>query len=503
MLRILLVDDEREEREGIEYLIRKYQYPLAVAQAQNGARAMEYIEHNEVDILFTDVKMPVMDGLELAREVNRRFPAVKIIIFSAYGEFDYAKKALEANAVNYLLKPIEIEEFCQVMEKLLESIQREKEQTEALEQQNLQRMQNTFYRILTGARLTAAEHDRIRGHLFGQNRDCRLVHIECTDNFFDKWEELFLKLVKMYLGELTEYINLYPNEAYLLIREGKLLAKGYLKEQLIKLSRDAASYTKIDLTIIVGKCSASMEEFEKEIETIYEIGRDAFSFGNEIIWTEGELVQEHYSSDVEAMRGQLILAIEAGHVELIRKFARELADAIVKSGKVSKIYVQNVFYTVFQTMYDKNPDIRYERILNSSDELFYAKGARNIIDFFLQNIDEMLEGLQEKSPDDSANIQKIKRLVEKEYMHDINLSYVAEQIHLAPAYVSYIFKKETGQTLIKYITEVRMEKARMLLEEGNLKIIQIAKNCGYENQSYFNRAFKNYFGQSPKQYKER
>ena len=123
---------------------------------------------------------------------------------------------------------------------------------------------------------------------------------------------------------------------------------------------------------------------------------------------------------MEAMRKQLILAIEAGHAELIRKCSRELADAIVRSGKVSKIYVQNIFYTVFQTMYDKNPDIRYERILNSSDEMFYANSAKSIIDFFLQNIDEMLDGLVEREQDDSADIQKIKRLVEKEYMEDIN-----------------------------------------------------------------------------------
>ncbi len=503
MLRILLVDDEREEREGIEYLIRKYQYPLMVAQAPNGAKALEYLEHQAVDILFTDVKMPVMDGLELAKQVNRRFPQIRIIIFSAYGEFDYAKRALEANAVNYLLKPIEVEEFRDVMEKLLADIRRTKEQQEVREQENLQSTQNAFYRILTGAHLTETEHGRIHNHLFSGNGECRLVHVECTDRFFEKWEELFLNFVKMYLGGQTEYINLYPNEACLLIREKRLLDKTYLKEQLVKMARDAASYTKTDLTVIVGKCISSTEELERETRTIYEIQREVFGFGNQIIWTEGTLASEHYSSDVEAMRKQLILAIEAGHAELIRKCSRELADAIVRSGKVSKIYVQNIFYTVFQTMYDKNPDIRYERILNSSDEMFYANSAKSIIDFFLQNIDEMLDGLVEREQDDSADIQKIKRLVEKEYMEDINLGYVAKQVHLAPAYVSYIFKKETGQTLIKYITEVRMEKARILLEEDELKIVQIAKACGYENQSYFNRAFKNYFGVTPKQFKER
>ena len=170
------------------------------------------------------------------------------------------------------------------------------------------------------------------------------------------------------------------------------------------------------------------------------------------------------------------------------------------SSKISKIYVQNLFYTVFQAFYDKNPDIRHERILNSSDSMFYAKSARSMVEYFRNSIHEMLDSMKDKPQDDSAEIQKIKNLVEKEYMRDITLGYVAEKVHLAPAYVSYIFKKETGQTLIKYITEVRMEKARMLLEQGELKIVQIARACGYENQSYFNRAFKNYFGVTPKQF---
>lgn len=447
--------------------------------------------------------MPVMDGLELAQQVNARFPAVKIIIFSAYGEFDYAKRALEANAVNYLLKPIEIEEFRCVMEKLLADIQREKERQEARDLEKLQSVRSAFYRILTGAQLTADERDRIRSQLFAQKGGCRLVHVACGDNFFEKREELFLKLVKMYLGAQTEYIDLYPDEACLLIRERKLLEKSYLKEQLAKLSRDVSSYAKTELTMIVSRCTDSVEALEREIEAVSEIQRDAFGFGSRTVWTEGGQTQEHYSGDVEAARKQMILAIEAGHAELIRRSAAELTGAIERSGKVSKIYVQNIFYTVFQTMYDRNPSVRFEKILNSSDEMFYAKNARSIIDFFLQSIDEMADGLPGETQDDSADIQKIRRIVEKEYMKDINLGYVAAQVHLAPSYVSYIFKKETGQTLIKYITEVRMEKARLLLEQDELKILQVAKACGYENTSYFNRAFKNYFGVTPKQYKER
>lgn len=503
MLKILLVDDEREEREGIEFLIKKYKYPLSVAQAPNGVKALEYMEHNSVDILFSDVKMPQMDGLELARLVNKRYPQTKIIIFSAYGEFAYAKQALEANAVNYLLKPIEVDEFCRVMEELLASIQEEQSQREERRQEETQILQNIFYKILTGAVVQSGEKERAEAELFGPGAGCRLVHLEFMNNFFLQYEEMFLNFVSMYLGERTEYMNLFPDEACLMVREKKYTERDTLEAQLRKLSRDVGTFTSEGMLITVGRLCQDIDEFQQEAEEIQAIQRELFGFGELMVWTEDGRNPKYYSTDVETIRKQLLMAVDTNQAALIRKFADQLVEVIMANNMVSKIYVQNIFYTVIQAMYDKNPNIRHEKILSASDIMFHAKSPREMVSLFQKSIYEMLSTIEEKQEDDSGIIQKIKNLVEKEYMYDISLNDVAEKVNLAPAYVSYIFKKETGKTLIKYITEIKMEKAKRLLEEGNLKIVQIARACGYENQSYFNRTFKNYFGLTPRQFKER
>ena len=106
-LKILLVDDDSNEREGVRFLIEDKGLPLEIVEAPNGQKALEMIRRSHFDILFTDVKMPYMDGLELSSAVCKEFPSTQIIVFSAYGEFEYAKKAMEAKAVNYLLKPVE------------------------------------------------------------------------------------------------------------------------------------------------------------------------------------------------------------------------------------------------------------------------------------------------------------------------------------------------------------------------------------------------------------
>lgn len=388
------------------------------------------------------------------------------------------------------------------MENLLLTIQEERNQREERRQKEWQNRQNVIYKILTGAHLKTEERRRAEENLFSDGSSFRLIYVEFMGNLFETQEDVFLNLVRMYLGKETEYINLFQNEACLFVREKKYTDREFLEGQLLKLSRDVETFASEDMTATVSRIVSSMEELEKEVLAIQNVQKELFGFGQMVIWTEARTRQQYYSGDVEAISRQLMQAIDANRPELIRRFTGELVEVISASNMMSKLYVQNIFFNAIRMIYDKNPNLRHEQILNSSDILFRSPNARDMLALFQKNIYEMLDIMEEANVDDSGIIQKIKNLVEKEYMHDVSLNYVAEKVNLAPAYVSYIFKKETGQTLIKYITEIKMEKAKMLLDSGSMKMGEIARACGYENQSYFNRAFKNYYGLTPKQFRE-
>lgn len=121
----------------------------------------------------------------------------------------------------------------------------------------------------------------------------------------------------------------------------------------------------------------------------------------------------------------------------------------------------------------------------------------------LEEIMASLQGTPEpQTEDSSAIIRQVQKIVDAEYGEPLSLEYIAEKVYITPSYLSYIFKQMTGQNLIKYITDLRMYKARRMVADSNLKISQIAKNCGYDNPSYFNKLFKNYFGVTPRQYRE-
>ena len=253
-------------------------------------------------------------------------------------------------------------------------------------------------------------------------------------NLFETQEDVFLNLVRMYLGKETEYINLFQNEACLFVREKKYTDREFLEGQLLKLSRDVETFASEDMTATVSRIVSSMEELEKEVLAIQNVQKELFGFGQMVIWTEARTRQQYYSGDVEAISRQLMQAIDANRPELIRRFTGELVEVISASNMMSKLYVQNIFFNAIRMIYDKNPNLRHEQILNSSDILFRSPNARDMLALFQKNIYEMLDIMEEANVDDSGIIQKIKNLVEKEYMHDVSLNYVAEKVNLAPAY---------------------------------------------------------------------
>lgn len=504
MLRIVLADDEREEREGIAYLIEKYGYSLDVVFAGNGRDALHYIMQHEVDILFTDIKMPVMDGLELAKLVNEYNPAVKIVIFSAYGEFEYARQALAANAVSYLLKPIELDEFRTLMDHIIHTITAEKEEKRNREKKDRYYFNNILYKVFAMSKINAYEAEDLRAYLSRKGAAGRLIHIEFMDSFFDVHEEAFIRCAETYLGKEIDYIELYPNEAYILLVSKKPLLKKNLSEQIKKIFRDVKS----DLSgnnqfmVIVSRGVNTVEELLARQERILSIQDEIFGYHDKIIFEEDYYANaEHYVKDIELTCRELREAIDTLDAELIEKESRKLIKSIEESGQISRIYIQNMLYSMIKALCDKLKPENLDELLIRAERLFQLKDPGGMLKEYQEAVGILMGqiGLRE---DKSWIISEIKNIVELEYRKDIGLDFVADKVNLSPAYVSYIFKKETGQTLLKYITDKKMDRAKKMLGDRNLKIMQVARGCGYENQSYFNKLFKNYFGVTPKQYRE-
>ena len=269
-MRILLVDDEREEREGISFLIEKFHYPLEIFQASSGKEAFDILEKNKIDILFTDVKMPVMSGLELAKRVREKDKDIKIIIFSAYAEFEYAKQAIEMNALRYLLKPIEIDEFKILMDELISSLEKTRQMS----------TRDLLFKVFTGVKLEKESQEMLEKEVFLNSANgYRFINIEFVNNYFEENEQYFFEIIKRYLGQKIEYIPLYPNEACIILMDNEINKSKKLAENIKRMSEAMHRCVKDEWILFISPPVFQMVDFVKYCEKMDVQKSELFGYG--------------------------------------------------------------------------------------------------------------------------------------------------------------------------------------------------------------------------------
>lgn len=505
MLKILLVDDEGSEREGMRFLIEKYALPLEIAQAQNGRAAFEYIQKNPVDILLTDIKMPFMDGLELAEATSAYNPGIKIIIFSAYGEFEYAKKALEVNAVNYLLKPIEVEEFRKVMQEVIQTCEEDKKQIQESKQLRNARKKVLFYQLLNGGSIS--EEQLLQLEEYGLSLEGKymiLINVKTTNFFFDKKEELFLHLSHMYAPCKFEYINYYPHESWLLMYQSAKIKNEDLEHFAKSMVRDLEMLEKEESFYLIGENFQHCSQIAKEVELLNKLKEVLFGCESGLVFaSELENLCDYGAKEIGALKKKAEDSIDAGNRQESYLYIEQLMNSLGNYKALSVVYMHYIFYDLIDKLYTSygihEANLIYDRI----EAVVVCRNKTELSDVFAKIFRE-IEDLSQIHLESPAQIStKVIKIIKTEFEKELSLEYIAKQVNLVPAYLSYLFKKETGENLVKYITDFRMGKAKELLEEGNLKIVQVGKACGYENPSYFNRLFKNYYEITPKQFREK
>ncbi|MFR2561637.1 MAG: response regulator [Anaeromassilibacillus sp.] len=191
MIHMLVVDDEAEEREGILFLLHKYGFNMETGQAPNGKAALDYLKNRAVDILFTDVRMPFMDGLTLAKEALLLQPNIRVILFSGFSEFEYAKTAISLGVREYILKPVNVEEFCTVMQRVSAEILSAGRKKNGTTAGLLTRGNDLLYSLVNGTPLETltAEAVPVRSRLFESIYQHGLARVQ-PEFFRSRWARI-------------------------------------------------------------------------------------------------------------------------------------------------------------------------------------------------------------------------------------------------------------------------------------------------------------------------
>ncbi|REK74942.1 response regulator [Paenibacillus paeoniae] len=521
MYKVLLVDDEILDLKGMQTFIPWQELGMEVfAAVTNGFAASEVIEREKIDILITDVRMPNMSGLELARKALDLYPTIKIIFVSGYQDFHYVKQALSLNACSYVVKPMDDNELIESLRKLQVDLNEERKQLET--EQLYKRMfpiVKTEYllQLLEGTWDKESIDSLLDNYQFNQLKwPVRVVVVERDDwmrkrnveeNFDETelsnafWNGLFSLCKDL---DILHYCRVTDKRMALLIENGMELDK--LRDKFNEVSGP----TPISVTTGVGGAVSQITELKDS----YRKAQTALDY--KVFYGKGKIihhdaVQSTQMKDVQSLDIQLDALFEAmTNYELVKVHDElEMLYSLANNMR-SKFTIQN--FTMFLLMkldaYLQKMNEDLFRMLNldlgSLDILLRYETMDEIHSWLRYRVYELSEMLQTKKHKKNWKlVQDIVDDVKLRLHENITLKDVAEKYSFSPNYLGQIFKEEMKTNFSDYVSMLRMEKAGELLVNTNLKVYEIANLIGYRYLPYFSRQFKDYHGKTPLEYRRK
>lgn len=542
LYRIILVDDEEEVRKSI---IRKIDWTAVgftvVGDAENGEDALEKIENLEPDVVLTDIRMPYMDGLTLAERIRQKYPSMKIVIFSGYDDFEYAKQAIKLNVTEYILKPVNVEELTAILKRIKTNLDEEIEQ-----KRNVNLLRENYKRSLPILREQFLK-DLISRPMDGETVQTLLREYDIPLAGAKKWiaiaveleleQELTQEEAPLPLHEEKNLIpisvmqilseNLKPSYRFSLLSfsgsaDAKIAGIAAIDEnnsqtELINILGDICKEIrktlKVPVTIGIGHSAQKLENISRSFQSALDalgyrsvVGTGSTIYINDVEPGIGGKLQ--FGSEEESA---LIQAIKFGPEEKIRETVRGIVDRMNEArvhARQQQAYILSVANCMIQLIqqYDLNMEEIFAEDPLGPDPFTVIQSMLNRENFsrWLYQTALKINNALSRERDYAAGqvIEKAKQYIMDNYQDPgLSVEQICRYLHMSPAYFSTMFKKATGQTYIAYLTEVRLNKAVELLNMTDEKTYVIASQVGYQEQNYFSYVFKKRFGVSPTKFR--
>lgn len=498
MKRILIADDEKIERKGVISLIERENLEVEILEAKNGKEAYQLIKEKEPDILFTDIKMPFMSGIELVNKVRELSDKTAIVLFSGYSDFEYAREAIKNGALDYILKPIDPSEFQSVLKKALDWVKDHEQKTIIL-----QKNQDFLEKFFLQQYLYKGKKDIVEGaeevlDISWWKKIRRLVLVETADNFFEEFKEDFEELLEGELKLPFYYLNLDERRSLLLfddrVRADFPVMGKHIYEYMNGRLR-AECYVAVSSPLEDGM---QMPEAFQEVELLMEnrfYRRENRVFLSDMA-TEGKNNQEIIGEILERMEEDIRLRDISHLWEHFKKFSAQSKS----SGQISHIYIKFACFSIIKELY-KSTELSPDKCNQTVDALYQCTSIQELTDILETNIREYEEKVFANQSNARSDVEKVKSYIYEHYAEELSVEILGAGVFLSPGYMSHIFKKETGEGLSRFIRVYRLEKAKELLQNSNKKIVQICKETGFTNSSYFCKSFREYYGCSPEKFR--
>jgi two-component system response regulator YesN len=522
--RVMLVDDEQYDLEWLKRAVPWRTLGLELAGTEHsGFAALKRLENEEIHILVTDIRMPIMSGLELAKRARESHPGLRILFISGYEDFQYAKQALSLSAIGYILKPVKLQELEQMLKETANALDNERQQLIQKHQmeRTLPMLKDAFVQEWLEGNIDGEEGGRLAEsyEIVSPTNRYMAVRIELDDldwklNRYPKSDQERIR--REVLERLVAYVDThqlgaaFSYKSYVIVIVSEV-PNSVLRSSLGALIEQVKSSSELTITAGLG----TWVERIYDLPQSYEESKSALSYKmflgkSRVIGPDdlqGKVLQGAFDLDVKTAA----LLHSMLHYDLvgIDDQVVEIFDYVAASDTSLNVY--NFTLHLIATL-DKQFERLGERLFDllswdyrNLDILFQFETVEDIKSWLRRRLFEISElfMLKMKKKGSHTLIQDILDYTQQHLGEKLTLRSLSVVFGFTPNYLGQLFKENTGDLFTDYLMKKRMEKAAELLSDPVMKIYEIADATGYKNLIYFNRHFKEFFGVTPSEYRRK
>ncbi len=514
---ILLVDDEAIDLEWLRRRVVGSGLNLEVAgTANSGFAALDIMRTKTVDIILSDIRMPIMTGTEFARKARELNPTVKIVFISGHEDFGYAKEAIEVHAYKYLLKPVADDDLFRTLNELCSVIDSERQQEQAITETLTLASAELVVRWLESGEELSAESPVVRLLEQLTRNGAAACVIELDDL---EWklkgisEEERAEVLRGTFRAIHRYVESVSAGKLFSLKDNRLLLLSVAQQTVGNLEGVLAEVrAKTDFTVTIGAGSPvgraedlkmSYREAKAALQAKWILGKNRL-----IPYTPYRTGESRSTDNIEEVLEKLLedimaydlVAIDDGLLKLFNESVpysgkQEVYDLIIRitSGLHARLQKQN------ENLYEV---LNWES--QQPEMLFHFETVHDILSWIRRRFFELSELLYMKGQRQKRKlIQELMKYVEQNLDKKMTLKEAASHFGFTPNYLGFVFKEDTGEAFSDYMTRVKLERVCELLKDPTLKIYEIADRMGYMNIIYFNRQFKLAMGLTPGEYRKK
>ncbi len=484
MKTILIVEDEKNIRQGLKAMILRSGVPVEVIlECNNGETALEIIKEQEIDMMFTDIRMPKMDGVELVRQMQSCEHVPLTVAISGYDDFSYAVEMLRKGIREYILKPIERQKITEILQTLNLEIEEKREKEQTNQEIGVQQIRY----LLLSETLSEAEYEAFEKQYAGFFYPGEYI-IFCQNS---KKESLSKESSSIYLGDM-ESCDFY----IVPVEEMAFFTNEQLTDRYVGISSRHKGVRSLKIAYQESLEARKRAFLQNKMQVHFEEKDSNIPEG---------LMREAAKLSIPSATVQRVQLLGTAHTEELEKCWKQLFTE-AKRGRIHAAQFEECitdFINEGMKTYKNVSGLGIAALAECRE--IWKESCINVYEEKLMDAIMELHDNINYQYDTNRNTQKMKlamEYIQENYANNLNMAVVSNHISMNYSLFSYSFKQYSGSNFVNYLKDIRMLKAKQLLEETDRKIFQISQDVGYDNEKHFMKLFKQTCGVSPTEYRK-